>query len=237
MKLTHTRDNRLAALLVRADGERRILLGQLGKTVVELGDVCLALRLHGDRKHRVREAHRLQHDRMLLRAEGITRADILEAHTSADVTSVDRLHGDLLVGVHLEEAADTLLFARARVIDIRTSLDLTGINAEEHQTTHERIGSDLEGQSCSRLILARLAILFLLSIGVRAHDSLRVERRGKEGANIVEQRLDALVLVRRTEQHRRALHRDTTLADSSDDHLLGNILTIKVELHQLIVKA
>ena len=174
---------------------------------------------------------------MLLRAEGITRADILEAHTSADVTSVDRLHGDLLVGVHLEEAADTLLFARARVIDIRTSLDLTGINAEEHQTTHERIGSDLEGQSCSRLALARLAILFLLSIGVRAHDSLRVERRGKEGANIVEQRLDTLVLVRRTEQHRRALHRDTTLTDSSDDHLLGNILTIKVELHQLIVKA
>ena len=50
-------------------------------------------------------------DGMLLIAEGVTRADVLEAYASANVASVDRLHGDLLVRVHLEQTTDALLLA------------------------------------------------------------------------------------------------------------------------------
>ena len=89
MELTHTRDDGLSALLVGTNGEGGVFLSQLGETVVELGDVGLALGLYGDRNHSVGEGHRLEHDRMCLVAEGVTSADILETNTCADITSVD----------------------------------------------------------------------------------------------------------------------------------------------------
>ena len=125
MKFTHTRDNGLAALLVGMHGECRVFLSQFGKTVVEFGNISLTLRLHSDRNHCVGECDALQHDGMSLVAECVTRADILETNTGADVTSINAIHGLLLVGVHLEQTAHALFLARASVEHIRTALHLT----------------------------------------------------------------------------------------------------------------
>ena len=97
MQLTHTGDDGLSALLVGTHGECRVFLGQLCESVVQLRDVGLALRFHCDGNHGVGEGHGFEHDGMGFVAKGVTRADILEADTCADVTGVDRVHGNLLL--------------------------------------------------------------------------------------------------------------------------------------------
>ncbi|CUQ63500.1 Uncharacterised protein [Segatella copri] len=125
MELTHTRDNCLTALLVCTNCEGWILLSQLSETIIHLSDVCLALWLYCDRNHSIRECHRLQYDWVFLVTECITCTDILETYTCTDITSIDRLHWDFLLRVHLEQTADTLALARTWVVNIRTSNDLT----------------------------------------------------------------------------------------------------------------
>ena len=236
VEFTHTGDDGLTTLLVGTDGEGRVFLSQLSETVVEFGHVGLALRLNGNRDNRVGEGHRLQHDGLILVAEGVTRTDILEAYTCTDITGIDRLHGNLLVGVHLEQTADTLLLARTGIKDVTTSLNLTRINTEEHQTSHVWIGGNLECQSRCGSSLRGFTILFLIGIGVGSFDYLHVNRCGQECTHSVEQRLNALVLIRRTQEHRGALHRDSSLADCGNDLLLSNGLGIvEVLLHQGLV--
>ena len=118
VKLTHTRDNSLAALLVSTYGKCWVLLSELGKTVVKLGNVGLALWFNSDRDNCIREGHRLEYDWVCLIAESVTSTDILESNTCADVTSINCLHRNFLVGVHLEEAADALLLSRAWVVNV-----------------------------------------------------------------------------------------------------------------------
>ena len=104
MKLAHTADDGLAALLVGVNREGRILLGQLGETVGELVEILLGLGLYGDTDHRIGEVHRLQYDGSVLIAESIARAHILEAYACTYITGGDNVDGILVVGVHLEEA-------------------------------------------------------------------------------------------------------------------------------------
>ena len=47
---------------------------------------------------------------MIFVAKGVTGADIFETYASADIAAVDRFFCILLVGVHLEQTADTFLF-------------------------------------------------------------------------------------------------------------------------------
>ena len=115
MKLTHTRDNGLTALLVGTNGECWVLFSELSKTIVELGDISLRLRLYSDRDYSVRECHRLEHNRMILVTEGITCADIFETYARTYVACCDNFNGVLLVGVHLEETAYALFLARTWV--------------------------------------------------------------------------------------------------------------------------
>src|SRR5205814_7939722 len=63
VQLAHPRDERLPRLLVRADAEGRILLGEPLEARAQLVLVALRLRLDRDRDDRVREVHRLEPDR------------------------------------------------------------------------------------------------------------------------------------------------------------------------------
>ena len=57
MKLTHTRDNSLTALLVGVYCEGWVLLSELGETDTEFVNVSLALWLNSDTDHWIRECH------------------------------------------------------------------------------------------------------------------------------------------------------------------------------------
>ena len=173
---------------------------------------------------------------MLLIAEGITGTDILETYTCADITSVDRLHRYLLVGVHLEQTADTLALAGTWIVDIRTSGYLTGVNTEEHQTAHERISCNLECKSSCRLALERLTVFLFAGVRVSTLDSFCILRRRQESTSIVEQRLHTLVLIRRAEGHRSDLQCAGTLTESSDKLVLRNVLTVEILLHDIVIE-
>ena len=138
--------------------------------------------------------------------------------------------------MHLIQTADTLTLAAARIKHVRTCIELTRINAHEAQTTYERIGSDLEGQTAERLVLRRLANLLLLRLGVDTVNSGYVQRRGQERHHAVEQHLNTLVVERRAAQHRNQFHLNGSRPDRSDQLVGLNRSGIVEEfLHQRIV--
>ncbi len=109
MQLAHPGDDGLAGLLVRLDAEGRILLGQLLERVAELLLVGLGLRLDRHRDDRLREVHRLEHDRVVGSRRACRRSTTLRSPTSgADLAGVDLLDLLALVGVHAHDPADPL---------------------------------------------------------------------------------------------------------------------------------
>ena len=83
----------------------------------ELLLVGLGLRLDRERDDRLREVHRLEHDRVLLVAHRVAGRDALQADRRGDVARVDFLDFLALVRVHLQQAADALGALLGRVVD------------------------------------------------------------------------------------------------------------------------
>jgi hypothetical protein len=57
-----------------------------------------------------REGHALEHHRVRLVGQGVAGAGVLQAHEGGDVAGEDLLDLLALVGMHLEHAADALLW-------------------------------------------------------------------------------------------------------------------------------
>ena len=146
------------------------------------------------------ERDRLQQDLVRLVAERVAGRDLLEADGGGDLAGAHGLALLAAVGVHLEDAADALLAARGRVVDVRAGLEHARVDPEVRQLADERVGHDLEGQRAERLVEARLALDLLAGLRVDARDGALVERRRQVVDDRVEQRLDALVLERRAAQ-------------------------------------
>ena len=102
-----------------------VLLSELSKSDTELIEILLSLRLNSKTDNRLREGHLLEDDRCVLSAKSITGVNLLETYSSADITCSYALHWVLLVSVHLVDTADTLTLTATRVINIRTSVELT----------------------------------------------------------------------------------------------------------------
>ena len=139
--------------------------------------------------------------------------------------------------MHLIDTADALALAAAGIQHIRTCIELTRVNAHESQTTYEGVGSNLEREAAERIIIRSVTNLGLLGLGVRTLNCGNIQRRGEESHHIVEQLLYALVVERRTAEHRHNLHRHGSRADSLQQLFGGNRLGILEELlHQGIVR-
>src|SRR5690606_814870 len=167
---------------------------------------------------------------------GIAGADVLEAHRGADVTGFDDLHGVLLVGVHLEDAADALLVAAAHVLHIAAGRDGTAVAAEEGQTAHVGVRGDLECQAGHGLVHAGSAADHLARVGGGARHGLDIHRAGQAGHPGVEHCLHALVLEGTATEHRGHGHVDRALADVAHDLGLGERIGIgEVLLHERVI--
>ena len=68
------------------------------------------------------------------------------------MTCLDLFYRVLLVGVHLEELADTFLLTLGGVQNLLALLCLTGVNADVGQLAVEGVSCNLEGQSCEGLV-------------------------------------------------------------------------------------
>ena len=199
VKLAHAGDDDLAGLLIGLHAERRILRHQLLQADAELLLVGLRLRLDGERDHRFREVHRLEHDRLLLVADRVAGRDRLQPDRRGDVAGVDFLDFFALVRVHLQQPAETLRLLLGGVVDGRTGRHDARVDADERELTDERVGHDLERQRRERRVVGRRPLDERLGtlVGIEPHDRRHVDRRRQVVDDRVEQRLHALVLERR----------------------------------------
>ena len=161
---------------------------------------------------------------MVLVAEGVAGADVLEADACADVAAADDLLGVLLVGVHLEETADALFLAGAGVEDVASGGHLAAIYAEEAESTDVGVGGNLECEGAHGGLGAGLAGLHLVFVvGVVSLHCAGVFGGGEVCAYGVEQCLYALVLEGGAANHGVNLHGECGLADCGADFVLGEI--------------
>ena len=103
---------------------------------------------------------------MILITQSITSGGVLQTNNGSDITCIAAVDILAVIGVHLQDATHTLLAVLHGVVDGSTSLDLTGLNAEVCQLTNERVGSDLESQSCEGSVVRRRTGLLLSLIHI-----------------------------------------------------------------------
>ena len=235
VKLAHAGDDALASLLVGVDPESRILFSQLLESNAHLLLVVLGSRLNRNGDNRIREDHGLEDDLLVLIAEGITSGGILEAHSSSDIAAVNPIDFLTVVGVHLEDTADTLFLALSGVEHIRAGLKHTGVHTEECQLADVRIGHNLECQRGERLLIAGRTVVLLASVGIHALDGRNVRRSGHVVNHSIQQGLNALVAIGSAADHRHHVAGNGSLADDLLDILFGDILTAEVLLHEFVI--
>ena len=236
MELAHAADDGLARVRVGLHGKGRVLLGELAERDAQLVEVLLRLGLHGDTDHGIGELHGLQRITMVLRADRIARAEVLEADRRADVSGLHELDRVLVVGVHLVETGHALLLPGTGIEHVGAGIQVTGIDTDIRQTSHERIGRNLEDKTAERLGRGGLEQDFLVVRQVGRLRRADVQRRREIAHHGIQQELDALVLERGTAAGRNDLHGDGTLAERRDDLLLRNGFGgLEVLVHQGVV--
>ena len=232
VQLAHTGDDGLTGLFVSVGLEGRILFGQLCQRDAHLLVAGLGLGLDGNADNGLGELHGLQNDGMILITQSITGGGVLQTDNSSDITCIAAVDILAVVGVHLQDAAHTLSSVLHGVVDSSTSLDLTGVDTEVSQLTNERIGCDLESQSCEGSVVGRRTGLLLFGLRVHTLDVLNVGRSGHIIHDSVQQLLDTTVLVGRATDHGHQSVGNGLLADGSLQLLAGDLLTLEILLHQ-----
>src|SRR4051794_16449456 len=217
VQLTHAGDDRLTGLLVVADPEGRVLLGQALDRGTQLLLVGLALRLDGHRDDRLREGHRLQDHLVRRVAQGVAGGGLLETLHGDDVPRVRARALLTLVGVHLVDLADALLAVLRGVRHGRTGLERAGVDAHVRELAEVLVGLNLEGQRGERLRRRRLAQDRRLAVQRGALDGRDVQRRRQVVHHGVEHGLYALVLERRAADDRVGLAGDRGPPDGGLD--------------------
>ena len=76
---------------------------------------------------------------MLLVAQGVTGGGILQTDSSRDIASVNGVDILTVVGVHLQDTANTLVVILDRVVNGGTGIQSTGVHTEEAELTNERV--------------------------------------------------------------------------------------------------
>ncbi len=173
---------------------------------------------------------------MLLVGQGVTGGGVLEANAGNDVAGGAGVAVDALVGVHLEDAAQTLTGVLVDVVHVAAGLGVAGVHAEVGELADVGVGHDLEGQGAERLLGIGDAGDGLAGLGVGAVNLLDVERAGEVVHDGVEDLLDALVLVGGAHEDGVELAGKGALADGGLEHVDGDLLVHEDELHELVVK-
>src|SRR4051795_4394187 len=175
VQLAHAGDDRLTGLLVQADLERRVLLGELLDRGAQLLLVALGLRLDGHRDDRGRERHRLEDHRVVRVGQRVAGRRLLHAVDGNDLAGAHARTLFALVGVHLVDLADPLLAVLGAVQHRGPGVELAGVHADVSQLAQVLVGLDLEGQRRERLVLVRVAQDLGLAVQRGADDRLDVE--------------------------------------------------------------
>src|ERR1700712_905015 len=235
VQLAHAADDGLAGVVVLVDLERRVLLRQLLDGDTQLLLVGLGLRLDGDLDHRIRERHRLEHDRVRGVGQRVAGGGLLQPHDGNDVAGRGRGQLFTLVGVHLIDLADALLAVLGRVDDLGTRVERAGVDPDEGQLAEVRVGGHLEGQTGEIRLGVGLAHCLGDAVLQQAVGRADVDRRRQVGDNRVQHRLNALVLERRAAGDGVDLAGDGRAAQSSVQLIDRQLLADEEGFHGLVV--
>ncbi len=236
MELAHAGNDGLASFLVGVGLEGGVLLGQLDQAHGHLLLASLGLGLDGHADDGLGEFHGLQDNGMLLVAEGIASGGVFQADDCGDVASVHGLDILPVVGVHLENASNALLLLFRGVEHLGAGVQRAGIDTDEGQAAHIGVRGDLKRQGGKGLVVRGGTVLFFLGIGVDALDGGNIRGSGHIIHDGIQHFLHALVLVGRSAGNRNHFIGDGSLADGGPDFLLGNLLAVQVQLHDLLVE-
>src|SRR5712675_1097629 len=202
VQLTHAGNQRLPGIRFSGHAERGIFLREALHSHAQLVLVSLGLGLDSHGNYWRREIDRFQNDLLLLIAKSIAGIYALESYTSADVARIHFVNFFALVSVHLQQAADAFARALGRVVNVAARFQYSGIDANVSDMPHERVGHDFESQRGKRLVVGSAAQLGFIVIRIGAFYRRHIDRRRQIIDHGIEQRLNALVLERRTGQHR-----------------------------------
>ena len=144
--LAHAREDLLAGLLVAAEPEGRIFLGEPADRARHLLLVALRLRRHGEAHHRLGEAEVDGLDVDVLVEQQVAGLRLLQLRDRADVAGAEVLAGRVLLALQLEQRAHALLALRAAVDQRRVAGDGPVEHSEEVDAPSERIGDRLEDE-------------------------------------------------------------------------------------------
>ena len=138
---------------------------------------------------------------MILITDGITGTGNLKAYCCSDIAGVNFVDLLSLVSVHLKDTANTLFLALGSIQNVGTGIHGTGVHTEECQLTYERVGHDLECQSCERLFVRRMTLDFI-AIHIGTLDRRDIGRSRHELDNCVQKSLNTFVSVCTTAAYR-----------------------------------
>ena len=236
MQFAHALQNGLAGFLIRRDAEGRILGGELRQRNAKLLLIGLRLRLDGDLDDRLGKFHPLENHGLLLIAQRVASARILEAGKRDDVAGISLFDVFAVVGVHQQHTADTLALVLGRIEHRGARIDLAGIDAGEGQRPDKRIVHDLEGKHRERLVVTSDTDGFFAGIHVDALDRFAIERRRQIIDNGVEQRLHALVLEGRAAEHRNKGDMANGFADEPFQRRLVRLGAVEISAHHIVIE-
>src|SRR5690606_10540222 len=235
MQFAHALDDRLAALDVGRHAEGRILLGKAVEGDAPLFLVRLGLRLDGNLDHRLGEFHPLQNNRLRRLAQRVSGRGVFQAGHGDDIAGAGFLRLFPAVGMHLKHAANALAGALYGVQRRRAGFQNARIDAHEGQRADERIAHHLEGEAGERLVIGRQALDVLLGLRIDAVRAADIDRRGHEIDNRVEQRLNTLVLERRSGQNRHEDRLDGALANAAAQRRLVRLFAFEIRFENRLI--
>ena len=99
VKLTHAGDHGLAGFLIRVDAECGVFLRQCHQGLGEFLHVALGFGLDRHRDHRFRDEQGFEDDRIVLRAEGVTRGGVLQAENGTEIAGPQSINFFAVVGL------------------------------------------------------------------------------------------------------------------------------------------
>ncbi len=205
MQLAHAIEHSLAGLVIDLYLESWVFFGQGAQGVAHLVLVHVALRLNRQLDNRLGEVNRLQDDGGFGVGQCVTSEGVLLAQRRGDIARADFLQVFAVVGMHPQDAADTLALVFSAVQHGVADAHHARIDAEVSQPTDVRIGDDLEDQRRKRLVGRGAALFGLAGVRVVALNGGNVEWGRQVVDNPIQHALDAPVAQGAATEYRRSL--------------------------------
>ena len=221
----HPREDGLARLGIDRHPERRIARGEARERRSELVAIGRGLRFDDRADDAVRDADRLEDDRVVGIGDRLTGADPGETGHADDAPRAGA--GDLgpVARVGYEDAPNARALVAGHDAHRCTLSDLAGVHPKPR---HEPAASILRRLECERRERLR--------VGRRtSRDRCTVERRGEPVDHGIEQRTDADVGERRAGEHRKRLPPEHDRPERAPEHALRDLGTGAERRHDLVV--